>query len=112
MMSRRIPTAIAAAGLALSAAALHAQDNRDADSLLRRGDFARAESQYYAAVRARPREPHARLALGQYLIARGAMRTGVVLIDEAVQFGLDRRTAAGTLAPAYMALGEYQALEK
>ncbi len=110
-MKRRLVT-LAVAGLCGAAHMLGAQDPRIADSLFRSGVLERAESEYYAAARVRPRDPHARWALGRYLIARGATRIGVTLIEEAVQFGFDRRNAAMTLAPLYMDLREYQALDR
>jgi hypothetical protein len=67
---------------------------------------------YYAAVRAAPRNPDARLRLGRYLIARGATRVGAVLVEEAVQFGLDPATAAPVLAAAYEYLGDFQSLAR
>src|SRR5689334_11951037 len=110
MMNRRL-IALAAA-LCAAAPTLGAQDPRIADSLLFRGTLDRAASEYYAAVRARPRDPNARFALGRYLLARGATRPGMTLVEEAVQFGLAKRIAAGPLATAYMELGEYQALAR
>ena len=81
-----------------------------ADSLLRRGDMGRAEDIYYAAVRHQPRDPVARLALGRYLAARGALKVGAVLMEEARFFGGDARTVAHDLAPVYARLGDYRAL--
>lgn len=83
-----------------------------ADSLLQQGLIGQAETMYYAAVRAAPRSPDARLRLGRYLIARGATRVGAVLVEEAVQFGLDPRTGARVLAPAYEYLADFQSLAK
>jgi hypothetical protein len=110
-MKRRL-IACALAGICGASNPLGAQDPRIADSLFRSGSFDRAESEYYAAARARPRDPNARWALGRYLVARGATRIGMTLIEEAVQFGFDRRSAAMALAPLYMDLGEYPALDK
>src|SRR5512143_1475621 len=81
-----------------------------ADSLLRDGAIGRAESLYYAAARARPRDPAARWQLGRYLISRGALRVGATLVEEAVRFGLDPRVGAATLAPVYLQVGEYHQL--
>ena len=81
-----------------------------ADSLLRRGDMRRAEDIYYAAVRHQPRDPVARLALGRYLAARGALKVGAVLMEESRFFGGDARTVARDLAPVYARLGDYRAL--
>jgi hypothetical protein len=101
-----------AAVAVIVAAQLHAQSPASADSLLQRGLVEQAETMYYAAVRAAPRSPEARLRLGRYLIGRGATRVGAVLVEEAVQFGLDPATAAPVLAPAYEYLGDFQALSR
>jgi hypothetical protein len=82
-----------------------------ADSLLAQGHLAEAESSYYAAVRARPRDPLARTALGRFLAARGATRVGAVLVEEARAFGGDSATLAGVLVPLYMRLGDYTAID-
>ena len=81
-----------------------------ADSLLNAGALQRAESLYYSAVQARPRDPMARLALGQYLVSRGAPRVGMTLFEEALQFGGDASVVNADLAPTYLALGEYHKL--
>jgi hypothetical protein len=83
-----------------------------ADSLLARGQLMAAESQYYAAVSARPRDPIARAALGRYLAARGALKVGVVLLAEARQFGGDPAVIARDLAPIYARLGDYASLAR
>jgi hypothetical protein len=80
------------------------------DSLLRAGNAAAAESYYYAAARERPRDPAARLALGRYLAARGALKVGAVLMEEARFFGGDAREVAASLAPVYVRLGDFRAL--
>ena len=104
---------LAAAAL-IVAAPLAAQSHRvvAADSLLQQGLVEQAEALYYAAVRSAPRDPEARLHLGRYLIERGATRVGSVLVEEAVQFGLDPATAAPVLAAAYETLGDYQSLSR
>lgn len=81
-----------------------------ADSLLRRGRVFAAETLYYYAVRRAPRDPAARLALGRYLAARGALRIGAVLMEEARFFGGDPKTVGTYLAPIYARLGDYKAL--
>ena len=81
-----------------------------ADSLLRRGRVFAAETLYYYAVRRAPRDPGARLALGRYLAARGALRIGAVLMEEARFFGGDPKTVGVYLAPVYARLGDYKAL--
>lgn len=95
--------------MAVSASA-RAQSVRAADSLLRRGNLERAESEYYAVARMRPRDPQARFALGRYLASRGALRIGATLIDEAMQFGFDRRAGSAALEGIYSDLGEYSAI--
>lgn len=81
-----------------------------ADTLLRRGRVFAAETLYYYAVRRAPRDPGARLALGRYLAARGALRIGAVLMEEARFFGGDPKTIGTYLAPVYARLGDYKAL--
>jgi hypothetical protein len=60
----------------------------DAEVLIDAGRWAEAEDMLYAAVRARPRDPVARARLGRYLAMKGALRPGLVLIEEAAEFGL------------------------
>jgi hypothetical protein len=81
-----------------------------ADSLLAAGRLSAAESLYYAASSASPRDPGARAALGRYLAARGALRIGAVLLEEARVFGGDTASLARALVPVYGALGDYRAL--
>lgn len=90
---------------------LHAQGLlARADNLLRVGRVFAAETLYYYAVRRAPRDPEARLALGRYLAARGALRVGAVLMEEARYFGADSRKVAAYLAPVYAQLGDFRAL--
>lgn len=107
---RRAFSALAA--VALGAGLAGGQSVRAADSLLRRGMLDRAEAEYYAAARARPRDPDARFALGRFLASRGAFRIGATLLDEAMQFGYDKRAAGAALAALYMDMGEYSSLER
>jgi predicted aspartyl protease len=81
-----------------------------ADSLLNGGALQRAESLYYAAAQAHPRDPVARWSLGRYLVARGAPRVGMTLFEESIQFGGDAAKIGADLAPVYLSLGEYQKL--
>ena len=98
-------------GAIFAAPPAHPQDLvAKADALLRAGRMFAAESLYYAAVRHSPRNPEARLALGQYLAARGAMRVGAVLMEEARFFGAGSARVAAQLAPVYARLGDYRAL--
>lgn len=81
-----------------------------ADSLLAAGRLAQAERMYYSASTANPRDAVARASLGRFLAARGALRIGAVLLEEARQFGGDTARIARDLAPVYAALGDYRAL--
>ena len=81
-----------------------------ADSLLAEGRLNAAESAYYAAARERPRDPQARAALGRYLAARGGVRAGAVLVEEAQFFGGDSAALARVLVPMYTRLGDHRAL--
>jgi hypothetical protein len=95
----------------LAAAPLQAQGVLSrADNLLRVGRMFAAETLYYYAVRRAPRDPEARLALGRYLAARGALRIGAVLMEEARYFGADPKKVAVYLAPVYAQLGDFRAL--
>ena len=109
-MSRLATLALVAA--ALSPLTLPAQNPlvHKADSLLRAGRVYAAETLYYRASRERPRDPAARLALGRYLAARGALKVGAVLMEEARYFGGDAKLVASQLAPVYARLGDYRAL--
>ncbi len=78
-----------------------------ADALLRQGQIQEAEALYYYAARSEPRNATPRMALGRYLAARGALRVGAVLLEEARFFGGDRRAIAEQLAPVYARLGDY-----
>lgn len=80
------------------------------DSLLGLGRIAAAESAYYAASSARPRDPVARARLGRFIAMRGGTRAGAVLLEEARQFGGDSAAIARALAPLYARLGDYKAL--
>jgi hypothetical protein len=70
-----------------------------ADALLDAGRWMEAEEVLYADVRGHPREPEARARLGRYLAMKGALRPGIVLVDEAVEFGLETGTARAGAAP-------------
>jgi hypothetical protein len=70
-----------------------------ADALLDAGRWMEAEEVLYADVRGHPREPEARARLGRYLAMKGALRPGIVLVDEAVEFGLETGTARAVAAP-------------
>jgi hypothetical protein len=82
----------------------HAQDGLPpsrADSLLDAGRWNAAEELLYAAARAHPRDPIARARLGRYLAMKGALRPGLVLIEEAEEFGLPAATARALARPIH-----------
>ena len=107
--ARRLTTI--AAALLLLPSAIGAQGPVErADALLRSGRVFSAESLYYAAVSLTPRDPVARHALGRYLVARGRLKIGATLIEEARFFGGNVRLAAEALAPTYAAMHDYRAL--
>lgn len=81
-----------------------------ADSMLSWGRVYSAESLYYRAASQQPRNPGARLALGRYLAARGVLRVGAVLMEEALYFGGNVDTISRHLAPVYAALGDWRTL--
>ena len=70
-----------------------------ADDLLEEGRWAEAESAFYAQSEAGPRDPRARAALGRFLCMKGAIRPGIILIEEARKFGLDAAAARDLIAP-------------
>ena len=86
-------------GLAAGAAAQSALPASRADALLDAGRWTEAEEMLYADARSHPREPEARARLGRYLAMKGALRPGLVLVDEAVEFGLATETARAVAAP-------------
>ena len=96
--------------MATSLPAQRYSDIDRADALLAAGRLVAAENIYYDAARQRPRDPATRRALGRYLAARGALRIGAVLLEEARYFGGDKQAVAADLAPVYAALGDYRAL--
>jgi hypothetical protein len=81
-----------------------------ADSLLAAGRLTAAESAYFAVVSAYPRDPRARSALGNFLAARGSTIAGIVLLEEARDFGADSGAIAHALAPLYAQRREYAKL--
>lgn len=108
MYSLALATTLA---LAAAPSATAAQDELlRADSLFRHGRVFAAESLYYLAARREPRNPATRLALGRYLAARGALKVGAVLMEEARFFGGDPEMVARELAPVYARIGDYRSL--
>lgn len=83
-----------------------------ADSLIRRGMLERTESVYYAEARRRPRDPSARANLGRYLMARGAVKIGVTLLEEALQFGGDPQALSRDLMVGYWYLNDLQGISR
>jgi hypothetical protein len=86
-------------GPASAASAQSALPASRADALLDAGRWMEAEEVLYADVRGHPREPEARARLGRYLAMKGALRPGLVLVDEAVEFGLETGRARAVAAP-------------
>ena len=85
-----------------------------ADVLLESGLWPQAEEAYYAQSNMRTRDPVARAALGRYLAMKGAVLPGTVLIEEAMQFGLDSALGKRLLRPwrsvlAYRSVATLQA---
>ena len=70
-----------------------------ADSLLEQGRWAEAESMFYLQSERAPRNPYHRAALGRFLGMKGAVKPGIVLIEEARQFGLDASVARQLIVP-------------
>ncbi len=100
--------AIALATALVVAAPLSAQLSRPgrpvlprsrADALLDAGLWPQAEEAYYAQSRIRPRDPIPRAALGRFLAMKGAVLPGTILIEEALNFGLDTSLAGSLLKP-------------
>lgn len=89
---------------ALAPAGLSAQEawplpDTRADSLLAQGRWAEAEALFYARSEREPRNPLRRAALGRFLAMKGAVKPGVVLIEEAGRFGLDPDITRTLLTP-------------
>jgi hypothetical protein len=102
MIPRR-PFALAAALFVLAPAASRAQDGvlprSRVESLIDAGRWTEAEEMLYTTVRTRPRDPVARARLGRYLAMKGALRAGLVLVEEAGEFGLPSPTVRALAAP-------------
>lgn len=70
-----------------------------ADELLTLARWNEAEDAYYAQARPKPRDPLPRAVLGRYLAMKGALLPGIVLLQEAQEFGLDSRVTRELLQP-------------
>jgi hypothetical protein len=70
-----------------------------ADVLIESGRWTEAEDLLYGAARNAPRDPVVRANLGRYLAMKGALKPGLVLIEEAAEFGLPPATARALAAP-------------
>ena len=70
-----------------------------ADGLLDEGRWSEAEASFYQQSERSPRNPVFRASLGRFLASKGAVMPGIVLIDEARQFGLDTAIASDLLRP-------------
>lgn len=95
---------------AMAVSTATAQSSRSADSLLKAGAIAPTEAVLYEAVRTKPHDPAPRLALGRFLIARGATRVGMTLLEEAIRFGGSAAAIEPDLVHAYLIAGEYRSL--
>ena len=108
-------TLLVAALLALAPVESRAQDGvlprTQSDAMIDAGRWTEAEDMLYAAARARPRDPIARAQLGRYLAMKGALRPGLVLIEEAREFGLPA-SSARALATPIRALIEWRERER
>jgi hypothetical protein len=117
-MSRRLVnlrtiSVLAGAIGALAAPPARAQTERlvaRADSLLAVGEVARAETLYYAAARRDTRDFAPRMALGKYLVARGAFKIGLTLLEEAMAFGADTLAIAHARTPALQVTDDWVSL--
>jgi hypothetical protein len=102
-MSTRRLIALALASLLLAPRPARAQESAlprsEADALIDAGRWSEAEELLYAAARARPRDPIARARLGRYLAMKGALRPGLVLIEEAAEFGLPASATRALASP-------------
>ncbi|HET7585666.1 MAG TPA: hypothetical protein VFK13_12200 [Gemmatimonadaceae bacterium] len=105
----RCGVALLAALCAVPAAAQRSAMAR-ADTLLRAGRLRAADSLYWYGWRRAPRDPAVRFALGRYLAARGALKVGAVLMEEALFFGGDTARVGAELAPLYERLGTFGAV--
>jgi len=94
---------LALALLAVAPRAARAQEDAlprgAADAMLDAGRWREAEEMLYGDARQRPRDPVARARLGRYLAMKGALKPGLVLIEEAGEFGLPSSTMRALATP-------------
>ena len=106
-MSNRVATTVAILTVALIVCSSHRLSAQErpplppsrGDSLLEQGRWAEAEAVYYQQSERAPRNPIKRAALGRFIAMKGAVRPGMVLIEEARRFGLDAAVARELLTP-------------
>jgi hypothetical protein len=103
-VSRMLARAVLPVCIAVAAQAQGTLPVTRADMLLQEARWSEAESAFYQQSERAPRDAVARAALGRYLAMKGAVRPGIVLIDEARQFGLDARLARDLTAPMRLIL--------
>jgi hypothetical protein len=104
-----------ALGVTLTAAPIAAQDVRPtapspADSAIAEGRLSDAEQLLFAASSASTHDPAARGALGMFMAARGRLKVGAVLLEEARRFGADAAEIDPLLARVYTWLGDWPAV--
>ena len=78
-----------------------------ADRAIAHGQLDDAEALLFEASRVSPRDPAPRRALGSFLAARGRLKVGVVLLEEAKQFGADARGVDEQLAHIHGWIGSW-----
>jgi len=111
---RVLPRCVASAAL-LFAVRLEAQAAvvpiaSPADVAISQGRLNDAEQALYAASSRAAHEPSARGALGMFLASRGRLKVGVVLLEEAREFGGDALVIDARLARIYSWLGDWMSV--
>jgi hypothetical protein len=102
---------LVAALAATSADAARAQTAGGAASVASgAADLDATERRLYDASRRAPRDPGARAALGEWLAARGQLKSGTVLLEEARLFGGNGAVLAARLRPVYAWLRDWASL--
>jgi hypothetical protein len=99
------------AALAATGAAAHAQTASGAPSVASgAADLDATERRLYDASRRAPRDPGARASLGEWLAARGQLKSGAVLLEEARLFGGNGAVLSARLRPVYAWLRDWVSL--